>query len=260
MVPDPKTSHGNCRNRDCRWICQTDGSDQSMRWQVNPSSYRILWVIQKCANKLFTLQHMLGGQVTAVSGCTNRRMLHICQAPPRPPHCLEQWWVNTKEHSRQNCTSEMFQEQRAVSTNKFQFACPSYLQVNYTLEHLAPGGLWYFTIWPLLPLLSLTFPYVFSSKIQSSPGNRKHWPFSQRNIQAKEEMSSSHRPIENQDCSLLKSHWVPFLEKQLFSSWFWVPALWLFGCLCHVFPQEIAMFLIPVVWHVHVPAQWHTLI
>lgn len=128
----------------------------------------------------------------------------------------------------------------------------------------APHSLWFVIFHNLTLALSSFphFPHVFSSKIQSSPENkeRKHWPFSQRNIQPKEKMSSSHRPIENQDCLLLKSHLVPFLEKHLVSSQFWVPALTLFGCLCHIFPEKFAMYLILVVWHVLFPTQWHTLI
>lgn len=263
MAPDPKTSHGNCRTRDCKWICQTNGSAQSMGRQANPSCYGILWVIlqHKCANRLFTCNTCWEDKSQQPPAAPDRRMPHVCRAPAGHHPA----W--NRDGGAQKSAPGRLAPVKCYK-NRGQW-----IQMHFSLPvHPICGWI---THWGALPLVVCDIshldpassffpqlPHLFSSKILSSPGNkqRKHWSFIQRNIQPREQISSSHRPIEDQDCLLLKSQQVCFPEKQLFSSQFWVPTLWLLGCLCHIFPQEVAMFLIPVVWHIHVPTQWHTLI
>lgn len=263
MAPDASTSRGNCRNGDCKWICQTDGSDQSMGWQLNPSCYGILR--QSLSRSVQT-----GSSPAAHTGRTNHSSpwLHLTggccisamHLPGHHPAWNRDGWTQKRAPGRLAPVKCYKNRGQWVQMHFILPVCPTCgwithwgasLLVVCDISHLDPA-----------PSSFPHFPHAFSSKIQSSPGNkqRKHWPFSQRNIQPREEMSSSHRPIEDQDSLLRKSRWVRFLEKRLFSSWFWVPALWLFGYLCHTFPQEVVMFLIPVFWHVHVPTQWHILI
>lgn len=200
------------------------------------------------------LQHVLGGQITwqedaahqpGTSQATTLPGTEMGEHKRAPQADLHQWNFARTEGSEY----------------KYILVCLSIPSAG-ELHTGAPRS-WWFVIFrnlSLLPLLSLTFHTCFHQKFslhqETNRGNT--------DLLAKEIYSLKKKWALVTDPLMTKTvhYWNPtgFLSWENNSSQFWVPAPSFFGCLCHISPQEIAMFFIPVFWHVQEPTQWHTLI